>query len=365
MHDKLFANQQTLKRPDLEKYAAGDRPRRRQVQGRARQRRRQGAHRGRPGARPSRSARTGRRTSTSTAATSSGAQPFEEFKKVIDDELAARRQADRQGDAARPGLRRVHEGREGLAGRRRAAAAAAAEGPGRRHRGLQGRRRRRADQGRQAAEGHHHRVLRLPVPVLQPRQRHARAADQGLRQRRQHLVPAQPAAVPQQRHAGGAGGRGGARAGEVLGDARQAVRQPAEPRPPEPREVRPGDRPRHGQVQGRARQGEGQGAHQARHGRRRQVRRARHAQLLHQRAQLPRRAAGRGVQGASSTRRSRRRTRRSPPGTPRGKLYAALTAERPRQGRARRRPRPDSPTTRPASAPTSRARRSRAPRTRW
>ena len=34
-----------------------------------------------------------------------------------------------------------------------------------------------------------------------------------------------------------------------------------------------------------------------RHGRRRQVRRARHAQLLHQRPQLPRRAAARGVQG--------------------------------------------------------------------
>ena len=52
-------------------------------------------------------------------------------------------------------------------------------------------------------------------------------------------------------------------------------------------------------------------------------------------------------------------------GTPRGKLYAALTQDGLDKARARRRPRPDSRTTRPASAPTSRARRSRAPRTRW
>ena len=70
-----------------------------------------------------------------------------------------------------------------------------------------------------------------------------------------------------------------------------------------------------------------------RHGRRGQVRRARHAQLLHQRPPLPRRAAVRGVQGASSTRRSRRPTRRSRRGTPRGQ---ALRRRSPRTAWTRR-----------------------------
>ena len=311
----------------------GDRPRRGQVQGRARQRRRQGAHRGRHGARPSRSACTGRRTSTSTAATSSGAQPFDEFKKVIDDELAARRQADRQGDAAGQVYADVHEGREG----RRPAAA-----PRRRSR-----RRARAPAPRSTRSPS---ATRRPRAASSPRSpssssptssaRSAAASTPTLEQLTKDygndvsiVVPPQPAALPQQRHAGGAGGRGGARAGQVLGDARQAVRQPAGARPRRasrstPRRSAstwPSSRPRSTRRRTRTRIKRG-------HGRRRQVRRARHAQLLHQRAQLPRRAAARGVQerhrrgdqeGGREARSAARRAASSTPRSPRSGLDKA------------------------------------------
>jgi protein-disulfide isomerase len=73
-------------------------------------------------------------------------------------------------------------------------------------------------------------------------------------------LPAQPAAVPRGCAAGRRGRRRGPGAGQVLGDARQAVRQPADHQAPRPREVRAGDRARRRQVQGRARQRRRQGA---------------------------------------------------------------------------------------------------------
>ena len=74
--------------------------------------------------------------------------------------------------------------------------------------------------------GHHRRVLRLPVPVLQPRQRRGRPGQADLRQRRAGRVPPAPAVVPRQCPAGGHGRARGPSPGQVLGDARQAVRQP-------------------------------------------------------------------------------------------------------------------------------------------
>ena len=97
-------------------------------------------------------------------------------------------------------------------------------------------------------------------------------------------------------------------AGEVLGDARQAVRQPAEPEAPRPREVRAGARARRGQVQGRARQRRRQGAHPGRHGAGQAGRRERDAELLHQRPQPGGRAAVREVQGDHRRRPRRART---------------------------------------------------------
>ena len=111
-------------------------------------------------------------------------------------------------------------------------------------------------------EGDHRRVLRLPVPVLQPRasrrwSRSRRSTASKVRVVFRHnplpFHPDAPLAAEARDR-----GRG---AGQVLGDARQAVRQPAEPRSARPREVRAGDRPRRGQVQGGARQRHGQGAH--------------------------------------------------------------------------------------------------------
>ncbi len=100
-----------------------------------------------------------------------------------------------------------------------------------------------------------------------------------------HGLEELPAPLPQQRRAGGRGGDGGGRAGEVLGDARQAVREQHRARPPQPGEVRAGAGPQHGQVQGRPRQQQVQErdrvGDQGRPGRRRQ----RHAGGVHQRPQ--------------------------------------------------------------------------------
>ncbi len=62
-----------------------------------------------------------------------------------------------------------------------------------------------------------------------------------LQGRRADRVQAPAAAHAQQRRDRGAGGRGGPRAGQVLGDARQDVRQPAGAGPAQPGEVRPGE----------------------------------------------------------------------------------------------------------------------------
>jgi protein-disulfide isomerase len=85
MHDKLFANQQALDRPNLEKYArswastcqvqggAGQR----QVQGQVDSEAKEGNAVGRPG----------RRRSSSTGRSSWARSPFEQFKTAIDAEL--------------------------------------------------------------------------------------------------------------------------------------------------------------------------------------------------------------------------------------------------------------------------------------
>ena len=153
-----------------------------------------------------------------------------------------------------------------------------------------------ANKGSAGREGEHRRVLRLPVPVLQPRAADHGEDREGVRQAGPRVLPPQPAALPPGRAAGVRGRDRGRRAGEVLADARQAVRQPAEPEAPRPGEVRPGDRPRRGQVQGGAGQGDRQGPHRRRHGGRQADRRPGDAELVHQRPQRPGRAAVRGVQ---------------------------------------------------------------------
>ncbi len=87
MHDKLFANQQNIKRPDLEKYAGE------LGLDMGKFKRRSTRRRTRAASTPTwrsaaRSACRARRTSSSTAGPITGAVPYEEFKKVIDDEIA-------------------------------------------------------------------------------------------------------------------------------------------------------------------------------------------------------------------------------------------------------------------------------------
>ena len=174
MHDKLFANQQNLKRPDLEKYAQElglD-------MGKFKAALDSGAGKARIQADMALAKQVGANGTPNffiNGRNLVGAQPFEKFKEIIDDDLA---RADKLIAKGTPPGQVYAAFMKGAKASPTAAAArqaaAAAEGPGRQHRGLQGRGRRRADQGRQAAQGHDHRVLRVPVPVLQPRQPHAR-----------------------------------------------------------------------------------------------------------------------------------------------------------------------------------------------
>ena len=83
-----------------------------------------------------------------------GAQPFEKFQKIIDEEVE--KFDDQKGKvAAKDYYAIAHEGREGRA---RAGEEGRSAGPAR-----------RAVQGRQGREGRHPGVERLPVPVLRAR----------------------------------------------------------------------------------------------------------------------------------------------------------------------------------------------------
>ena len=95
MHDKLFANQQALDRPSLEKYAAGARPQHGQVQG---ARSTAASSRTRSTPTPKEGAAVGA-TGTPTFFINGtklvGAQPVDAFKTVIDKELKAEGVASR------------------------------------------------------------------------------------------------------------------------------------------------------------------------------------------------------------------------------------------------------------------------------
>ena len=214
----------------------------------------------------------------------SGAQPYEMFKAKIDDELKI---ADAMIAKGTPKAK-IYDDLMKDAKTEVPAAPAAPAQAGRRRRPTRTRRSTRC-RGQRSGEGVEERtaadrdLLRLPVPVLQARRAEAVADREEVRRQGAHGLEELSAAVPQQRGAGGRGGHGGGRPGQVLGDARQAVREQHRARSREPREVRAGARPQHGQVQGRPRLAQVQGLDQGRHQRRPGGRRERHAGRLHQR----------------------------------------------------------------------------------
>ena len=158
----------------------------------------------------------------------SGAQPYEIVQGQDRRGAEDRRRDDRQGDAEGQGLRRPDEGRQdrgaGGAGRRPPRRGAektpeqdttvykvvGGDGPAK---------------GSKNAPLQVVDLLRLPVPVLQAGRADAVAAGEGVRRQGAHGLEELPAAVPPQRRAGGRGGDGRRRPGEVLADARQAVRE--------------------------------------------------------------------------------------------------------------------------------------------
>ena len=108
--------------------------------------------------------------------------------------------------------------------------------------------------GDPSGAGHDRRVLRLPVPVLRARGAADRGGAEEVPEGRALRVQAVPAA-----HAPGGAPRGAlvarrAGAGEVLGDARRADPEPADPRRQQGRGVRQAGRPRREEVQGRPRE---------------------------------------------------------------------------------------------------------------
>ena len=169
----------------------------------------------------------------------SGAQPYETFKARIDDELKvtdamiakgtprARLYAALMKDAlpVRPPKAAKNE-----RGRRTRA--------GGRHQGLSGQAGRRAVEGagERAAGGGG--LLRLPVPLLQAGRADAGGDGEALSRQGAHRLEELSAPLSRQRHGGRRGGDGRRRAGEVLADARPAVRQQQRARSGEPGERR-------------------------------------------------------------------------------------------------------------------------------
>ncbi|MCZ7687401.1 MAG: thioredoxin domain-containing protein [Sandaracinaceae bacterium] len=193
MHDILFENQQALSRSDLESYAP------RIGLDLARVRAALDAHTHRAGVQADMEAASalGARGTPAffiNGRQLMGAQPYERFEEVVNEELALARAAPRARRAARAGLRDLPGGRAhlALAGGRSALALAErapAAGP---CRGLPRAGRRLAGPGPERRARHHRRLHRVPVPLLQPRAADARSDPRALRERRAHRLQHNP-----------------------------------------------------------------------------------------------------------------------------------------------------------------------------
>ena len=279
LHDKMYENARRSASRSIEKYAERGRPQRRQVQEGLGRPEDQG--RGRAGLRRSAGAvgANGTPTFFINGREVVGAQPVDAFEKVIDDEI---KKADELLKKGTP-LKDVYKKRM-----EEAAPAAPAPAPRRRAPGARG------ETGRQAWATRRSRVRQsaqvtvvafsdFQCPFCSRAVPALKQIEDDVQGQGPHRLQAAAAAVPRQGAAGGRGGAGRQRAGEVLGDARQAVRQPAGAGPPLAGEVRrrswgstwPSSRRRSTAASSRTRSTRRQG--------RRGGRRQRHADVLHQR----------------------------------------------------------------------------------
>jgi hypothetical protein len=155
-------------------------------------------------------------------------------------------------------------------------------------------------EGQPERHGHGRRVHRLPVPQLRadpPRPRTPGERDGRPHPRRRPRLPALDA---RRRLQGRRGGRGRARAGQVLGLRRRPLPQPVRAQDGEPQAVRHGPRPRPREVRRGARRRQVQREGAARPARRPAPRRQRHSHPLRQRR--PHRALLRDAQGRHRSR---------------------------------------------------------------
>ena len=168
MHDKLFANQQHARSRRPREVRRGARPQHGQVQGGARRAQVQGARSRTTRRWPRSSARAARRRSSSTAASCAARSRSRRSRR------SSTRRSRRPTRCSKSGVKPAELYAELIKdGKDKAEARAAPPQP---QPGepdadtrLQGDGRRRAGQGRQGRQGHHRRVLGLPVPVLRPR----------------------------------------------------------------------------------------------------------------------------------------------------------------------------------------------------
>ena len=237
MHDKLFANQQALKRPDLDRYAKElglD-------EGKFKQALDSNAFKARVDADMALGSSVGVNGTPASFINGrlvSGAQPYEEFKPIVDQEIATANKLIAQGTPKA----RVYEKLMAGAGTGAAPAAAPAGAPAVPNDVF------KVAVGSAASKGGKQpKVTIVEFSEFQcPFCSRAQPAIQQILDAYKDDVQIAFKHLPLPMHnnaeTGGAGGRGGPRAGQVLADARQDVRQPAGAGPAQPGEVRPGER---------------------------------------------------------------------------------------------------------------------------
>jgi protein-disulfide isomerase len=235
MHDKMFANQQALDRPNLEKYAQEsglDMGRFKAALDSSKYKAKLDADR----AQATQFGVTGTPTFFVNGRKIIGASPFPQFKTVIDEEIAKADEKLKAGVArkdlyaalTKDGLEKMaapppQPARPGQPAPEQVMKAEIAGAPAK---------------GAKDALVTIVQFSDLPVPVLQPGRTDDGQDPRGVQGQGEGGLAGLPAGFPPERHARGHRRPRGGRPGQVLGDAQEAVRQPAAARPGQPGEIR-------------------------------------------------------------------------------------------------------------------------------